>query len=204
MARLPQDLQRAMQRSLPTRSPRHGMVLGMHRLYLEDLRKRYENTNISELIYNGDILGLRYLIFTGIKIEGYDLSLAIILKNPEMIELLVESGVPTLEGGLIRAAQHGDIPLVDYLISHGAKELDRAMIKAAGSGHMALLLHLVKKGANLRAREDEALIKAAKWGRLEIVIYLVEAGAEFLRDAIIEAAKWNHLVVVNYLERQLH
>jgi len=134
----------------------------------------------------------------------------------EVVKLLVEAGadVNTANklGGtaLNRAAENGNVEMMNYLFDNGAVIGPLALIVASREGQLEAVKLLVRKGADVNAVQtwgQSALMQAAREGNIAIVQFLVRHGANIkLRDrngnsALSLANENEHMEVGMYLRR---
>ncbi|MEZ0225378.1 MAG: ankyrin repeat domain-containing protein [Alphaproteobacteria bacterium] len=91
-----------------------------------------------------------------------------------------------LNDSLVRAAQEGDIPLMEHLVSEGAEVnmpgVHAPLVWAASRGHLETLRWLLDHGAEVNAVDTAngwtALMSAANKGQDDMVRLLMEHGAD--------------------------
>jgi ankyrin repeat protein len=137
---------------------------------------------------------------------------SVISERVELAKVLLAAGadfreVPRGDISLLeRAAQLGNLGLVDALIGAGARANEPGMASAAaGSGNIELLKKLESAGAGIHEYRDQPLRSAASVGAVDIVRYLLEKGARVdaadgeRRTALVRAVAFGQPEVVRVL-----
>lgn len=196
MERLPYELHRLIQSYLPIREAlSYGRVIrGMVPLSQYDLRKRYENINLNELISKGDIEGIRFLLQTQ-KPTRNQLSLAAQFGNMKVVELLVNAGSFSdmdLSGALMRAIYENNLKVIRYLLNAGAKADYREsfpLAVAIRSGNIDMISSLIEAGADVEVCDNYPIKYAAALNDLKMVNYLLSKGASPKQPLLIAASR---------------
>lgn len=115
---------------------------------------------------------------------------------------------------LLKAAEKGELEIVEYLADHGADTDVRdcsgmtALIYAAWFGQLSVVQYLVEHVADKDAQDSDgwtAMMYAVMYDKVEVLQYLVEHGADteiqddFGRTVLICAASYAKLDVLRYL-----
>lgn len=169
---LPLEIYRYIQMYLPKPDIYNFQIAipGLPHFNSAELKKIYSNYTIEELVTDGDLRGVRYLIESQGTING------------EYNEFLLRL-----------AASCGDLAIAKYLVESGAElcyreeaccsayiytQHEYPLGLAAKEGHLPVVKYLVESGVDIHMENDQALRWASKYGKLEIVRYLIAAGAD--------------------------
>ena len=172
-------------------------------------------------VKTGDLESVKKLLKEEININQVNnsgASAAIIAAEKNHFEILKHLGdagadlnITTKMGdGSTRAAEVGNIEMIEYLVNKGVHVGSLALIVAARSGNLDVTKLLVEAGANIDFQQrwgHTALMTAAKNGHLDVVKFLMERGTNlFLKDkngdtAIIIATENDHAEIATMLKQ---
>jgi hypothetical protein len=105
--------------------------------------------------------------------DGVILDEPCIQNNTEMIQFLLDSGVPVSINnyrGLIWAVQYGHVEIIQLLLDRdprGLTKINNTFIYAAGRGRTNSIQLLLDRGFNNRIVHEQALIHASHRGRVD-------------------------------------
>jgi ankyrin repeat protein len=154
---------------------------------------------LAEAAKKGDLRKVKELISSGHDINdagkrGSPLILAAQGGHMDVLKTLVEAGAdPNITSAmgataLNKAAELGNIPMLNYLLENGSQVGPLALIMAAREGFLKVVRILVDAGADLNATQhwgQTALMLAAKNGHAAIVKYLLEKGADATLQQVV-------------------
>lgn len=152
MNEIPADIVRCIQYYLP--NPDYANFRRVCRnvnIESERLYRLYHNKWLSDLIKEGDLIGVKYLIENGLDIHSNS------------------------DCALRWASSDGQFEIVKYLVEKGANVniwIDYPLRWASRNGHFEIVKYLVEKGADVHAMRDSALRSALENGHSKMVEYL--------------------------------
>jgi ankyrin repeat protein len=132
---------------------------------------------------------------------NYQVAEKLLSEGAELDSLIEENGDTFLH----RAAQEGDLDMVQFFLKHGCplslEQFDylehTPLIRACKKGHFEVAEYLLSKGANPNACNEArigstALIEAVRGGHLPIVKLLLEAGANPFAQGWMQLTAYDH------------
>lgn len=184
----------------------------------EYVLERKKHKTLREAAEKGNLIGVKYLIDTGID-KGdinYALHASIIHGNLDIVWYLIKKHGANVHGTSYRTLQmcilYGYLDVVKYLIEklninitgNATTGNSFTILLSAANGHIEMVKYLVEHGSGtIRIDSDHALLLSANRGHLSVVKYLVEkCGANihaYGNTILTKCYKHGHQDIVEYL-----
>jgi hypothetical protein len=122
------------------------------------------------------------------------------IRDPELVQWLIESGMRTTPSGVVFAALNGRMSTVQLYLANGCpiSNLSKVAAAAAESGNLELLQWFAEQGCPVD--EPVTAAAAAGSGNVSMVSWLLTQGAAFESAEVVTAAATNgHLHMIKHL-----